>query len=135
MKKHGDNSGYLMPASTGFHSKDIWGYSGFSLSSFRSLYVEMKLLTMCRSCKDSNLAFDIAFEGVCSLRDIEMVVKPLSDKEIKDNMGDLKKKLARSTTSHAEELPILSSDIWKSPAFTPKFENTQSEGTYVTDVI
>jgi hypothetical protein len=38
--------------------------------------------------------FDIAFEGVCSLRDIEMAVKPLSDKEIKDNMGDLKKKLA-----------------------------------------
>ncbi|CAI2199467.1 10043_t:CDS:2, partial [Funneliformis geosporum] len=26
-------------------------------------------------------------------------------------------------------------DIWKSPAFTPKFENTQSEGTYVTDFI
>ncbi len=38
--------------------------------------------------------FDIAFEGVCSLRDIEMAIKPLSDKEIKDNMGDLKKKLA-----------------------------------------
>ena len=37
--------------------------------------------------------FDIAFEGVCSLRDIEMAVKPLSDKEIMDNMGDLKKKL------------------------------------------
>ncbi len=38
--------------------------------------------------------FDIAFEGVYSLRDIEMAIKPLSDKEIKDNMGDLKKKLA-----------------------------------------
>lgn len=38
--------------------------------------------------------FDIAFEGVCSLCDIEMAIKPLSDKEIKDNMGDLKKKLA-----------------------------------------
>jgi hypothetical protein len=37
--------------------------------------------------------FDVAFEGVCSLRDIELAVKPLSDKEIKDNMGDLKKKL------------------------------------------
>lgn len=35
---------------------------------------------------------DIAFEGICSLRDIEMVVKPLNiDKEIKDNLGDLKK--------------------------------------------
>ncbi|CAI2186888.1 4177_t:CDS:2, partial [Funneliformis geosporum] len=48
--------------------------------------------------------FDIAFEGVCSFRDIEMPIKPLSDKEIKDNMGDLKKKLVESTTSHAEEI-------------------------------
>ncbi|CAI2193242.1 8035_t:CDS:2, partial [Funneliformis geosporum] len=144
------NSGYPMPASTGFNSKD----------------------------------FDIAFEGVCSLRDIEMAIKPLSDKEIKDNMGDLKKKLAGSTTSHAEEIlvpgiiqekcdffvenfsidnlnelpPKLShnktwkeseedlveisgeilntlGDVWRNPAFGPKFENTQSEGTYVTDVI
>jgi len=37
--------------------------------------------------------FDIAFEDVCSLRDIEIAIKPLSDKEIKDNMRDLKKKL------------------------------------------
>ncbi|CAI2187107.1 11102_t:CDS:2, partial [Funneliformis geosporum] len=58
-EKHRDNSGYSMPASTGFYSKN----------------------------------FDIAFEGICSLRDIEIAVKPLNDKEIKDNMGDLKKKL------------------------------------------
>ena len=38
--------------------------------------------------------FDIAFKGVCNLCDIEMAIKPLSDKKIKDNMGDLKKKLA-----------------------------------------
>ena len=44
--KHGDNSGYLMLASTGFNSKNIWGYFDFSLLSFGSLYVETKLLTM-----------------------------------------------------------------------------------------
>ncbi|CAG8541467.1 970_t:CDS:2 [Funneliformis caledonium] len=33
-----------------------------------------------------------------------MAIKPLSDKEIKDNMGDLKKKLTGSTTSHVEEI-------------------------------
>ena len=40
--------------------------------------------------------FNIAFKGVCSLRNIKMAIKPLTsnDKEIKDNMGDLKKKLA-----------------------------------------
>ncbi|CAI2195746.1 12640_t:CDS:2, partial [Funneliformis geosporum] len=48
--------------------------------------------------------FDIAFEGIYSLCDIKMAVKSLSDKEIKDNMRDLKKKLARNTTSHSEEL-------------------------------
>ncbi len=45
-----------MPASTGFNSKDVWGYSDFSLSSFGSLYVETKLLTMCRPRRDSNFA-------------------------------------------------------------------------------
>jgi hypothetical protein len=38
--------------------------------------------------------FDDAFEGVCSLHDMEMAVKPLTDDEIKKNMKDLKKKLA-----------------------------------------
>jgi hypothetical protein len=38
--------------------------------------------------------FDDAFEGVCSLCDMEMAVKPLTDDEIKKNMKDLKKKLA-----------------------------------------
>ena len=37
--------------------------------------------------------FDVAFEGVCSLRDLEMSIHPLSDKEIKKNMSDLEKKL------------------------------------------
>lgn len=38
--------------------------------------------------------FDDAFKGVCSLCDMEMAVKPLTDDEIKKNMKDLKKKLA-----------------------------------------
>ncbi|RIA94188.1 hypothetical protein C1645_818478 [Glomus cerebriforme] len=50
------------------------------------------------------LQFDIAFEGVCSLREIELADKPLGENEIKINMGDLKKKLGRSTTSHAKEM-------------------------------
>jgi hypothetical protein len=37
--------------------------------------------------------YDDAFEGICSIRDIEMAVKPLSNEEIKNNMKDLKKKL------------------------------------------
>jgi len=37
--------------------------------------------------------YDDAFEGICSIRDIEMAIKPLSNEEIKNNMKDLKKKL------------------------------------------
>ncbi|CAG8638564.1 2399_t:CDS:2 [Funneliformis caledonium] len=97
--KHGDYSGYSMSASNEFNSKDVWGYSDFSLLSFESLYIETKLLTMCRPCRDSNFA--ILFLMTLA----KMAIKPLSDKEIKDNIGDLKKKLAGSTTSHAKEIP------------------------------
>ncbi|RHZ52089.1 hypothetical protein Glove_465g48 [Diversispora epigaea] len=87
-----------------------------------------KLLTMCRPRRDSDFVnnilmtlasdvkgfilfnttliyiifsrqFDIAFEGACSLRDMEMSVKPLSYEEIKNNMSDLKKKLTRDTSN------------------------------------
>ncbi|CAJ0876080.1 6090_t:CDS:2, partial [Entrophospora sp. SA101] len=88
--KHGGNSGYLMPASTGIQ---LHGRMGF----------------------------DDAFGGVCSLRDMEMAVEPLSEKEIKKNMGDLRRKLARSTSPHAGEIrlnliEISDSDLtWRDP--------------------
>ncbi|CAJ0648387.1 6047_t:CDS:2, partial [Entrophospora sp. SA101] len=67
------------------------------------------------------LWFDDAFGGVCSLRDMEMAVEPLSEKEIKKNMGDLRRKLARSTSPHAGEIrlnliEISDSDLtWRDP--------------------
>ncbi|CAI2187005.1 17691_t:CDS:2, partial [Funneliformis geosporum] len=47
--------------------------------------------------------FDIAFEGICNLHNIEIAVRPLSDKEINDNIETRKRSL-RSITLHAEEL-------------------------------
>ena len=43
--------------------------------------------------------FDVAFEGVCSLRDIETskaIVSPISKEEISKNMRELKSKLSVS---------------------------------------
>ncbi|CAJ0825920.1 6243_t:CDS:2 [Entrophospora sp. SA101] len=86
---------------------DVWGYSDSSLTSSESPYVENR--------------FDDAFVGVCSLRDMEMAVEPISEKEIKKNMGDLRRKLARSTSPHAGEIrlnliEISDSDLtWRDP--------------------
>ncbi|CAH1769691.1 9388_t:CDS:2, partial [Entrophospora sp. SA101] len=55
-----------------------------------------KLLTMCRPRRDGNF-FDVAFEGVCSLRDIKTskaIVSPISKEEISKNMRGLKSKLS-----------------------------------------
>ncbi|GBB86845.1 hypothetical protein RclHR1_13290013 [Rhizophagus clarus] len=107
----------------------------------------IELLTMCEPRRDSNFysilmarardikrhivlyntneyfmrQFDDAFEGVCSLHDIKMAVKSLTDDEIKKNMKNLKKKLARSECAHAEEIrqnleDISISDLtWRDP--------------------
>ncbi|CAG8741103.1 4115_t:CDS:2, partial [Funneliformis mosseae] len=37
--------------------------------------------------------------------------------------------------SHENWIEKEEGEIWKNPAFSPKFAKTQSEGTYVTDII
>ncbi|CAH1769814.1 10547_t:CDS:2, partial [Entrophospora sp. SA101] len=64
--KHGGNSGYLMPASTGIQ---LHGRMG---ATQKWQLCDNVLMTRAR---------------VCSLRDMEMAVEPISEKEIKKNMG------------------------------------------------
>ncbi|CAJ0645625.1 8567_t:CDS:2 [Entrophospora sp. SA101] len=110
-----------MPASTGIQ---LHGRMGGTLTLvLRALKVhmwKMELFMMCRPHRNGN-SFDDAFGGVCSLHDMEMVVEPLSEKEIKKNMGDLRRKLMRSTSPHAGEIclnliEISDSDLtWRDP--------------------
>ncbi|CAB5372673.1 unnamed protein product [Rhizophagus irregularis] len=51
-------------------------------------------------------SFQIAFEGVCSIRDIEIDNKILNKEEIKYNINDLKKKLKTNNSSYASEIRL-----------------------------
>ncbi|CAB5180530.1 unnamed protein product [Rhizophagus irregularis] len=50
--------------------------------------------------------FQIAFEGVCSIRNIEIDNKILNKEEIKYNINDLKKKLKTNNSSYASEIRL-----------------------------
>ncbi|CAB5121908.1 unnamed protein product [Rhizophagus irregularis] len=54
----------------------------------------------------SHNRFQIAFEGVCSIRDIEIDNKILNKEEIKYNINDLKKKLKTNNSSYASEIRL-----------------------------
>ncbi len=59
--------------------------------------------------------FDVAFEGVCSLRDIETskaIVSPISKEEISKNMRELKSKLSVSMSIMLENYYRLENDSY-----------------------
>ncbi|PKK56832.1 hypothetical protein RhiirC2_799214 [Rhizophagus irregularis] len=65
-----------------------------------------ELLTMCRPRRDGNF-FDVAYEGVRSLRDIEIsktIESPISREEIAKNMRELKSKLKGKSSQLAVEM-------------------------------
>ncbi|CAJ0907742.1 9015_t:CDS:2 [Entrophospora sp. SA101] len=64
-----------------------------------------ELLPMRRPRRDGNF-FDIAFEGVCSLRDIEVAkeVEQINNEQIKNNMREMKRKLKGKSSPLAIEI-------------------------------